>query len=61
VGIRLFRVWLLWLRGFERDAGVEQLESATLVAGGFGEHGDFGVGACVADLVAGEGRVGVRR
>jgi hypothetical protein len=48
-------VWLLRLRGSERDGGVEQLEGAALVAGGFGEHGDFGVGACVADLVAGEG------
>src|SRR5712675_1135983 len=43
------------LRGGQRDGGLEKVEGAALVGGGFGEHRDFGVGACVADLVAGEG------
>ncbi len=44
-----------WLRGGEWDGGVDEVEGAALVWGGFGEHGDVGAGVGVADLVAGEG------
>src|SRR6476659_11485812 len=35
--------------------GADEVEGAALVGGGFGEHGDVGVGVVVADLVAGQG------
>jgi hypothetical protein len=47
---------LFWLRGGgERDRGVEEVEGAALVGGGFGEHGHLDVGVVVTDLVAGKG------
>lgn len=56
LGVRWFRWWLLWLRGDgEGDGGVEEVEGAALVGGGFGEHGHLDGGAVVAELVAGEG------
>src|SRR5271165_781906 len=56
LGVRWFRWWLLWLRGDgEGDGGVEEVEGAALVGGGFGEHGHVDGGAVVAELVAGEG------
>ena len=55
-GIGWFVVLLFWLRGGgEWYRGVEEVEGAALVGGGFGEHGHVGAGAVVADLVAGEG------
>ena len=39
----------------EGDGCVDQLEGCALVGGGLGEHGQVGVGAGDADLVAGEG------
>ncbi len=50
-----FWVWLFWLRGGEWDGGVDEVEGAALIWRGFGEHGDVGAGAGVADLVAGQG------
>src|SRR6478736_569454 len=44
-----------WLRGGQGDWGADEVEGAALVGGGFGEHGDVGVGVVVADLVAGQG------
>ena len=56
LGVRWFRWWLFWLRGDgEGDGGVEEVECAALVGGGFGEHGHLDGGAVVAELVAGEG------
>src|SRR6476661_2425342 len=40
--------------------GADEVEGAALVGGGFGEHGDVGVGVVVADLVAGQGWPGDR-
>src|SRR5271166_6635972 len=47
--------WWFWLRGGQGYRGANEVESAALVGGGFGEGGHLGVGAVVADLVAGEG------
>src|SRR5271166_449235 len=47
--------WWFWLRGGQGYRGANEFESAALVGGGFGEGGHLGVGAVVADLVAGEG------
>jgi len=47
---------LFWLRGDgEGDGGLDEVEGAALVGGGFGELIDLDVGALVADPVAGEG------
>ena len=46
---------VVWLRGYGGGWWVDQVEGAALVGGGFGEDGHLGVGAVVADLVAGEG------
>src|SRR4029079_19693036 len=43
------------LRGGQGDWGADEVEGTTLVGGGFGEHGDVGVGVVVVDLVAGQG------
>ena len=54
LGVRWFRWWLFWLRG-DGEGGVEEVEGAALVGGGFGEHGHLDGGAVVAELVAGDG------
>ena len=46
---------MFWLRGDgEGDRGVDEVEGAALVGGGFGELVDFDVVVVVADPVAGE-------
>jgi hypothetical protein len=47
---------LFWLRSDgQGDGGLDEIEGAALLGGGFGEFVDFDVRVVVADAVAGEG------
>ena len=55
-GLSIWVGCLFWLRGDgEGDGGLDEVEGAALLGGGFGEFVDFDVGVVVADAVAGQG------
>lgn len=55
LGIRRFWWWSFCLLEGQGDRDADQIEGLALVTGGFGKHGYGGVGAGVAELVAGQG------